>query len=59
MREEAFKRIGHLYPQVDLATGLPVFSLASDESPENSATVIAWLWVRDDSILIEVLAQVF
>lgn len=36
MREEAIKRIGHLYPQVDL--------------PKNhgggKATVIAWLWAR-------------
>jgi len=27
MREEAFKRIGHLYPKVDIKTGLPVFDL--------------------------------
>lgn len=33
MREEAFKRIGHLYPQVKL-------------SDETNATVIAWLWAR-------------
>ena len=33
MREEAFKRIGHLYPQVKL-------------SNETNATVIAWLWAR-------------
>jgi putative DNA methylase len=56
MREEAFKRIGHLYPQVDLATGLPVRPElvegqsvhGSTSSPRtcNAATVIAWLWVR-------------
>ena len=33
MREEAFKRIGHLYPQVKLLDG-------------TNATVIAWLWAR-------------
>ncbi len=33
MREEAFKRIGHLYPQVKLSKG-------------SDATVIAWLWAR-------------
>ena len=33
MREEAFKRIGHLYPQAKLSDG-------------SDATVIAWLWAR-------------
>lgn len=33
MREEAFKRIGHLYPKVKLSNG-------------GNATVIAWLWAR-------------
>ena len=47
MREEAFKRIGHLYPQVDLDTGLPVFLSSDNEKNEsNAATVIAWIWVR-------------
>jgi putative DNA methylase len=36
MGEKAFKRIGHLYPQVDL----PV------EHGSGKATVIAWLWAR-------------
>jgi len=36
MREEAFKRIGHLYPQVDLPK----------EHGGGKATVIAWLWAR-------------
>ncbi|HMU87472.1 MAG TPA: DUF1156 domain-containing protein, partial [Agitococcus sp.] len=35
MREEAFKRIGHLYPQVDLP-----------KEQGGKATVIAWLWAR-------------
>ncbi|MBY0403684.1 MAG: hypothetical protein K2X66_07275, partial [Cyanobacteria bacterium] len=33
MREEAFKRIGHLYPEVALPDG-------------GQATVIAWIWAR-------------
>ena len=33
MREEAYKRIGHLYPKAELPDG-------------TSATVIAWLWAR-------------
>ena len=33
MREEAFKRIGHLYPKAQLPDG-------------SNATVIAWLWAR-------------
>lgn len=45
MREEAFKRIGHLYPQVDLDTGLPV-EASNAAHTVNKATVIAWLWVR-------------
>jgi putative DNA methylase len=33
MRDEAFRRIGHLYPKATLADG-------------SKATVIAWLWAR-------------
>lgn len=36
MRDEAFKRIGHLYPKVNLP----------QEHGEGEATVIAWLWAR-------------
>lgn len=36
MRDEAFKRIGHLYPQVELP----------QEDGGGKASVIAWLWVR-------------
>ncbi len=36
MREQAFKRIGHLYPQVDLPK----------ENSGGKATVIAWIWAR-------------
>ena len=36
MRDEAWKRIGHLYPQVDLP----------EEHGGGKATVIAWIWAR-------------
>ena len=36
MREKAFERIGHLYPQVELP----------DEYGGGRATVIAWIWAR-------------
>lgn len=36
MRERAFERIGHLYPQVDLPS----------EHGRKSASVIAWIWAR-------------
>ena len=36
MRDEAFKRIGHLYPKVKLP----------DEQGGGEATVIAWIWAR-------------
>ena len=36
MREQAFERIGHLYPQVDLPK----------EQGGGKATVIAWIWSR-------------
>lgn len=36
MREEAFKKVGHLYPKVKLP----------DERGGGEATVIAWLWAR-------------
>lgn len=36
IRDEAFKRIGHLYPQADLPK----------QHGGGKATVIAWLWVR-------------
>jgi len=36
MRDEAFKRIGHLYPEVDLP----------EEHGGGKATVVAWVWAR-------------
>lgn len=36
MKQEAFKKIGHLYPQVDVP----------EELGDGKATVIAWIWTR-------------
>lgn len=36
MRDEAFKRIGHLYPKVNIPS----------DHGEQEATVIAWIWAR-------------
>jgi putative DNA methylase len=44
MREEAFKRIGHLYPLVDLETGKPIEHNIGIQA--NGATIIAWIWAR-------------
>ena len=47
MREEAVKRISHLYPQVDLDTGLPVFpSDIVNKDSGKRVTVIAYIWAR-------------
>ena len=46
MREEAAKRIGHLYPQIEITEGI------AQERPDlkpyqgRKLTVIAWLWAR-------------
>ena len=40
MREEAYKRIGHLYPKVKLPS-------APGKTGGDEATVIAWLWARN------------
>ncbi|WP_020565889.1 DUF1156 domain-containing protein [Methylosarcina fibrata] len=46
MREEAFKRIGHLYPEIEITADI------AKERPDlkglvgQKLTVIAWLWVR-------------
>jgi putative DNA methylase len=42
MRDEAQKRIGHLYPQVEL----PPYEGKPKEHGSGKATVIAWLWAR-------------
>jgi putative DNA methylase len=45
MRDEAINRIGHLYPLVDVDTGLPV-QPEEKKKNQNVATVMAWLWAR-------------
>lgn len=46
MRDEAFKRIGHLYPQVEITS--EIVSERPDLKPYlgEKLTVIAWLWAR-------------
>lgn len=46
MREQAFKRIGHLYPQVEVTAAMA--QDRSDLKPYvgEKLTVIAWLWAR-------------
>ena len=46
MREEAHKRIGHLYPQVEITAEMA--SVRPDLKPYvgDKLTVIAWLWAR-------------
>lgn len=48
MREQAFKRIGHLYPKVNLPSSPSPFSQngRGDGGEGKEATVIAWLWAR-------------
>lgn len=44
IREEAFKRLNHLYPLVDLVTGKPISHDAGKQA--NAANIIAWIWAR-------------
>ncbi len=46
MREEAFKRIGHLYPKIKITA--EIAEERSDLKPlvGKGLTVIAWLWAR-------------
>ena len=50
MREEAFKRIGHLYPPIEVTTEMVAdpTNLRPDLEPyvNKKLTVIAWLWAR-------------
>jgi putative DNA methylase len=46
MREEAFKRIGHLYPQVDVTTEMAAERPDLKPLVGDKLTVIAWLWAR-------------
>ena len=46
MREEAQKRIGHLYPQVEIAAEMALERPDLQELVGQKLTVIAWLWAR-------------
>ena len=46
MREEAKKRIGHLYPQVEITAGMALERPDLQELVGQKLTVIAWLWAR-------------
>jgi putative DNA methylase len=46
MREEAFKRIGHLYPQVEVTSHMVEERPDLKEYEGKKLTVIAWLWAR-------------
>ena len=46
MREEAFKRIGHLYPKVKITPEMVIKRPDLKAYQGEELTVIAWLWVR-------------
>lgn len=46
MREEAFKRIGHLYPKVQITAEMVAERPDLAEYQGEELTVIAWLWAR-------------
>lgn len=46
MREEAQKRIGHLYPQVEISADMALERPDLQEYVGKKLTVIAWLWAR-------------
>ncbi|WP_394169155.1 DUF1156 domain-containing protein [Saccharospirillum alexandrii] len=46
MREEAFKRIGHLYPKVRITNEMVVKRPDLKAYEDEELTVIAWLWTR-------------
>lgn len=46
MREEAYKRIGHLYPQVEITANMALERPDLQEYVGRKLTVIAWLWAR-------------
>jgi len=46
MREEAFKRIGHLYPKVKITSEMVVERPDLKQYEGEELTVIAWLWSR-------------
>ena len=46
MREEAQKRIGHLYPQVEITAAMAKARPDLAQYVDQKLTVIAWLWAR-------------
>jgi len=46
MRDEAFKRIGHLYPQVEITDDMVTERPDLEPYRGKKLTVIAWLWAR-------------
>jgi putative DNA methylase len=46
MRDEAEKRIGHLYPKIEITKEIAQGRPDLEQYIGNSLTVIAWLWVR-------------
>src|SRR5690554_2783028 len=46
MREEAFKRIGHLYPKVKITSEMAAERPDLKQYEGEELTVIAWLWAR-------------
>ena len=46
MREEAFKRIGHLYPKVEITQEMAKDRPDLTPYVGTQRTVIAWLWAR-------------
>lgn len=46
MREEAFKRIGHLYPKVKITSEMVAERPDLKQYESEELTVIAWLWAR-------------
>ena len=46
MRDEAEKRIGHLYPKIEVTTAMAAERPALERYVGRKLTVIAWLWAR-------------
>lgn len=46
MRDEAHKRIGHLYPKIEVTADMAIARPDLEAYIGNSLTVIAWIWVR-------------
>jgi len=46
MRNEAHKRIGHLYPPIEITTGMARHRTDLNPLIGNKLTVIAWIWAR-------------